>query len=115
MKNKRTKSALSKFSGRNTHKRKAKEKARAELMRALSDMGVGTDSLKLKYTSDSGRIGRVKGKILADETRTRGVFSSSKSGFGFVTLDEGGDRDIFIPEDKTGGAKTRYFFIFNSP
>ncbi len=34
-----------------------------------------------------------------------GVFSGTKSGFGFVTPDEPiGDRDIFIPEGKCGGA-----------
>jgi len=34
----------------------------------------------------------------------RGIFSGSKSGFGFVTLESGYDKDIFIPEDKTHGA-----------
>ena len=104
MKNNRTKKALSKFSKRNTHKRRGKEKATAELMRAIAETGVGTNSLKLISSVDRGRGGRVSGRIRRDEICARGVFSSSKSGFGFVTLKEGYDKDIFIPEDKTGGA-----------
>ena len=104
MKNNRTKKALAKFSKRNTHKRRGKEKAAAELMRAIAETGVGTDSLKLTSSYDRGRRGRVSDKMRRDETVARGVFSSSRSGFGFVTLEEGCDKDIFIPEDKTGGA-----------
>jgi len=105
MKNSRTKKALSRFSGRNTHKRKSKEKARAELLRAVAETGVGTDALKISYTADRGRRARVSGKAGRDEIICRGVFSSSKSGFGFVTpSDVEYNRDIFIPEDKTGGA-----------
>ncbi len=104
MKNNRTKKALSKFSKRNTHKRRGKEKAAAELMRAIAETGVGTDSLKLISSVDRGRRGRMSDRMRRDEKCARGVFSSSKSGFGFVTLSEGYDKDIFIPEDKTGGA-----------
>lgn len=104
MKNNRTKKALSKFSKRNTHKRKSKERARAELLRAVNELGVGTDSLKISCSLDSGRRGRVGDKARSDEITVRGVFSSSKSGFGFVTLTESEGRDIFIPEDRTGGA-----------
>jgi len=104
MKNNKTKRAISKFSKRNTHKRNSKEKAKAELMRAAFETGVGTDSLKLKYALDLGRGGRIGNKARRDETIARGVFSSSKSGFGFVSLTEGYEKDIFIPEDKTGGA-----------
>jgi len=101
MKNKRTKIALSKFSGRNTHKRKSKERAREALLRAINETGVGTDSLKLTSSYDGGRRSRVSAKARRDETVARGIFSSSKSGFGFVTLESGYERDIFIPEDKT--------------
>lgn len=104
MKNNRTKKALSKFSKRNTHKRRGKEKDAAELMRAIAETGVGTDSLKLTSAVDRGRRGRVSDRIRRDEKSARGVFSSSRSGFGFVTLEDGYDKDIFIPEDKTGGA-----------
>lgn len=105
MKNNRTKKALSRFSGRNVHKRKSKERAKAELLRAVAETGVNTDSLKLSIAANKGRRGRVTEKRGRDETRLRGVFSSSKSGFGFVTpLDGEYERDIFIPEDKTGGA-----------
>lgn len=104
MKNNRTKKALSKFTGRNTHKRKSKERAREALIRAINETGVGTDSLRLTSSYDGGRRARVSGKARRDETLARGVFSSSKSGFGFVTLEEGCERDIFIPEDKTLGA-----------
>ncbi len=105
MKNNRTKKALSKFSGRNTHKRKSKERARAELMRAVAETGVGTDSMKLRMALDKGRRGRVSSRTMRDEVCIRGVFSSSKSGFGFVTpIDQDAVRDIFIPEDRTGGA-----------
>ena len=105
MKNNRTKKARSKFSGRNTHKRKSKEKARAELLRAIAEAGVSADNLKLKLAVDRGRGGRVSDKRGRDEIRLRGVFSSSKSGFGFVTpLENEYGRDIFIPENKTGGA-----------
>ena len=104
MKNKRTKAALSKFSKRNTHKRKSKQKAQAELLRAVKETGVGTDALKISYSFDSGRRGRTSDKARRDEIVIRGVFSSSKSGFGFVTPMDSEGRDIFIPEDKTGSA-----------
>ena len=98
MKNNRTKKALSKFSGRNTHKRKSKERAKAELLRAINEIGVGTDSLKLSYSQDFGRRARTSDKARRDEVTVRGVFSSSKSGFGFVTPLESEGRDIFIPD-----------------
>ena len=104
MKNNRTKKALSGFSKRNTHKRASKERAKRALLRAVEQTGVGTDSLKLSYAYDLGRRGRKSEKMHRDESLGRGVFSSSKSGFGFVSLDEGYEKDIFIPEDKTLGA-----------
>ncbi len=103
MKRNNTKRSLEKFSKRNVHKRRGKEKAKNELMRALNEVGVSYDSVKLSSAVDGGRRARrsaVKGK---DETVCRGVYSSSKSGFGFVAV-EGVERDIFIPEGKSGGA-----------
>ena len=42
---------------------------------------------------------------MRDEILARGVFSASKSGYGFVSLiDADSERDIFIPEDRTFGA-----------
>ena len=105
MKNKRTLKSLDKFSKRNTHKRKNRERARAELLRAVAETGVGTDTLKLSFSNDGGRRARVSDKSRKDELTVRGVFSSSKSGFGFVTpIDSPTKRDIFIPEDKTANA-----------
>ena len=105
MKNNRTKKSLDKFSKRNTHKRKTKESAKRELLRAVAETGVGMDSLKLSFSNDGGRRKRVSDKPRKDEKIIRGVFSSSKSGFGFVTpLNNETERDIFIPEDKVFGA-----------
>ena len=105
MKNNRTKKSFTKYSKRNTHKRKSKEKALDAILRSIEDMGVGHDSLKIKSAYDKGRRGRVSEKAHRDEIVIRGVFSSSKSGFGFVTpISTEYERDIFIPEDRTGGA-----------
>ena len=72
------------------------------------ETNVGTDALKISFSSDEGRRARTSPKARRDEHIITGVFSSSKSGFGFVTADEEYreicERDIFIPEDKTLGA-----------
>ena len=45
-----------------------------------------------------------KGKYGKPETfSVNGIFSGHPKGFGFVTV-EGMDRDVFIPEDRTGQA-----------
>ena len=95
--------ALESISKRNTHKRRSKERAKNELMRAVLETNVGIDALKIGDSLDGGRRSRVSDKIRRDEIFAEGVFSSSKGGFGFVTV-EGAERDIFIPEDKTLGA-----------
>ncbi|MBQ8689789.1 MAG: VacB/RNase II family 3'-5' exoribonuclease [Clostridia bacterium] len=64
---------------------------------------VSADSLHISDSFDGGRRHRSSYKRHADEVISEGVFSSSKSGFGFVSV-EGSDRDIFIPQDKTLGA-----------
>ncbi len=92
-----------KFTKRNVHKRKSKEAARAELLRAVRETGVAFDNVKIGDITDGGVRGRVSNKVLRGETRREGIFSGSRSGFGFVSLSEGGD-DIFIPDGKTGGA-----------
>ena len=104
MKKRNTKKAHASFTKRSTHKRKGKERAKEELMRAVRESCVGIDSLHVSISSDNGRRARVSDKKRKDEILARGVFSSSKSGFGFVTLEENEGRDIFIPEDKTAGA-----------
>ena len=101
---KSTKKDFTKFTKRNTHKRRDKEEARRELLRAVAETEVAYSGIVLKDTVDFGRRGRSSGKRRADETIARGIFSGSKSGFGFVTLESGYDKDIFIPEDRTGGA-----------
>ena len=101
---KRTKKDFTKFTKRNTHKRRGKEAAKRELLRAVAETEVAYSGIVLKDTVDSGRRGRSSDKRRSDERIVRGIFSGSKSGFGFVTLESGYDRDIFIPEDKTHGA-----------
>lgn len=101
---KSTKKDFTKFTKRNTHKRRDKEAAKRELLKAVIETEVAYSGIVLKDTIDSGRRGRVSDKRRRDEITVRGIFSGSKSGFGFVTVEEGYDKDVFIPEDKTGGA-----------
>ncbi|MBQ4070846.1 MAG: VacB/RNase II family 3'-5' exoribonuclease [Clostridia bacterium] len=103
MKKKSTKKAFEKFKKRNTHKRRTKEAARRELMRAVAETGVGTDALHLGDSHDGGRRERASSKRRHDERSAEGVFSSSRSGFGFVTVEDR-EGDVFIPQDKTAGA-----------
>ncbi len=104
MKNKQSKKDFSKFTKRNTHKRRGKEAARRELMKAVAETEVAYSGIVLKDSIDYGRRGRTSQKKRADEITGRGIFSGAKNGFGFVTLESGYDRDIFIPEDRTHGA-----------
>lgn len=103
MNKKMSKRNFDKFSKRNTHKRKSKERAKSELLSMLNEISVGTDALKIKSTTDRGRRGRVSNKAGQDEIHASGIFSSSKSGFGFVRVD-GLERDVFIPEGKCKSA-----------
>lgn len=101
MKNNKSKKDFTKFTKRNTHKRRNKEAAKRELLRAVAETEVAYSGIVLKDIVDSGRRGRVSTKKRADEITARGIFSGSKSGFGFVTLESGYDKDIFIPEGRT--------------
>lgn len=106
MKNKKN---LSKINKVNTHKRKSKERAKAALLKAVMETNVGVDALKISFSNDGGRRARASSSPHRDEYVISGIFSSSKSGFGFVTPDaDFGDltlgRDVFIPEHKTLGA-----------
>lgn len=105
MKSSKTKRAIEKFSSRNVHKRRGKEKAKRELMKAVMETNVNAESVKLSVALDKGRRGRTGQSVMRDEIIARGVFSASKSGYGFVSLiDADSERDIFIPEDRTFGA-----------
>ena len=103
MKKKYTNKDFQKFNKRNTHKRRDKERRRAELLRAIESSGVAySENLKIRDVRDNGGYGsRIRGGALKEVC---GIFSGTKSGFGFVSPEEGYDRDIFIPEDKTLGA-----------
>ena len=103
MKRNNSKKDFGKFSVRNTHKRKSKERAKRELLKMLDGLGSVADGAKVKLSDDGGRNARTSLKKRRDETSAEGIFSSSKSGFGFVAV-EGEERDIFIPEGKTLGA-----------
>ena len=100
---KKTKKDFNKFTKRNTHKRREKDAARAELMKAVREVDLSYSGFKIKDSHDGGRAARSSHSPHRDEVRTRGVFSSTKSGFGFVRIGEG-VRDIFIPEGKSRGA-----------
>lgn len=91
MKNK--KRDFNKFTKRNTHKRRAKDAEREELLSQIKSTGVNYSGVRI----GCGMPGR------SSDVTASGVFSSSRQGFGFVRVD-GVDRDIFIPEDKTLGA-----------
>ena len=95
-----SKKDFGRFVKRNTHKRKGKEAQRAALLKAINDLGVCADGVKLSGSVDLGRRGRTSFKKRSDEVIAEGIFSSSRSGFGFVKTEES-ERDIFIPEDKT--------------
>ena len=64
----------------NTHKRRSKEKAKEELLRAIRETNVGIDSLSIRSSENEGRRARVSMKRRNDEVVATGVFSSSKSG-----------------------------------
>ena len=100
---KKTKKDFSKFTKRNVHKRRAKDQSREAIEQAIRSTGVGYSDYKLKSALDQGRCGRDSMKPHRDEKVERGIFSSSRSGFGFVARECGGD-DIFVPDGKTMGA-----------
>ncbi len=103
MKKNDSRKSLGKFSERNTHKRKHKERQKRELLKMLDGLVTVSHGAKIKLSVDGGRAARTSLKSRRDEVLGEGIFSSSKSGFGFVAV-EGEERDIFIPEGKTHGA-----------
>ena len=92
-----TKRDLGKFSKVNTHKRRGKERTRAELYRALASIDVKSEGVRIKDSDATGRQHRPLGHT------GLGVFSGTRSGFGFVAVDAL-ERDVFIPEEYTSGA-----------
>ena len=93
---------FTKFTKRNVHKRRSKEASQREILKALNEVQVEYSGLKIRDVRDEG-MSRRKKPHSADEILSRGIYSSSKSEFGFVSLEEGGD-DIFIPPGKSHGA-----------
>ena len=100
MKNKRN---LAKITKRNTHKRKSKEAAKRALMKMVNECGVSCDGAKIGFSSDRGPRGGGYYGDRSEDIMVRGVYSGSKSGYGFVTSEDY-NKDIFIPRDKTKGA-----------
>ena len=94
---------FSKFTKRNVHKRRSKEAARRELLRAVREVGVEYEGVKLRDISDTGRRLPRDGGRPSRDISARGIYSGSRSDFGFVALESGGD-DIFIPSGRSGGA-----------
>ena len=94
------KNDFTKFTKRNVHKRRSKEEARRELLRALNQCGVAYDGVKIRESAD---FGGKRGSRGVDNIFAKGIYSGSSGGYGFVSLEEGGD-DIFIPGGNTKGA-----------
>ena len=94
---------FAKFTKRNVHKRRSKDAAKNELLRALREVGVQYEGVKIRDIYDSGRVDKRTSEHASRDIVTRGIYSGSKSDFGFVSLESGGD-DIFIPAGRTAGA-----------
>ena len=94
---------FSKFTKRSVHKRRAKEKAKQDIIRAVSDSGVGYDALKFRDVIDKSKNHRSYVGDRSDDIVCRGIYCGSKSNFGFVSPEDGGD-DIFIPGGNCRGA-----------
>lgn len=91
---------FTKFTKRNTHKRKAKDAARRELMRAIEAVNVEASGVKLRDSMDSGYSGLDRRGSRLSAT---GIYVGSKVGYGFLSV-EGEKRDIFIPSGNSHGA-----------
>ena len=72
-------------------------------MRIVAETNVGIDSLRFKDSFDGGRRDRVSDKHRNDEIECVGIYSASRSDFGFVSC-EGRERDVFIPAGNSRGA-----------
>lgn len=96
---------FTKFTKRNTHKRRSKEQARRELLKAVRECGVEVEGAKIVDVDIDGHYSRSFSERRAEKRNitARGIYCGSKSSFGFVAL-ELGERDIFIPGGNTRGA-----------
>lgn len=96
---------FTKFTKRNTHKRRSKEQARRELMKAVRECGVEFEGAKIRDVEMDGHYSRAFSDKRAEKRSitARGIFCGSKSSFGFVAL-ESGERDVFIPGGNFHGA-----------
>ena len=91
---------FNKFAKRNTHKRRSKEQARRELLKAVRETQVDISSAKIS----DGAIFAYSESARKDRSITAsGIYQGSKNGYGFVAL-EGQSRDIFIPSGNSLGA-----------
>ncbi len=103
MKRKVTKRNQEKFVKVSAHKRRAREKSRQEIIRALESINVGFDGFQYSEKNDTGS--KKTRKTRNNEKRILGTYSGSRSGFGFVAPEENrGMRDVFIPEGASLGA-----------
>lgn len=100
MKKNSSKRDFGKFVKVNTHKRRAKDAARRELERAVAETNVKASNVAFSSVDDLGR--RLDRMNLGKEIRQEGIYSSTKSGFGFVRLED--SVDVFIPAGRHGGA-----------
>ncbi len=87
MKKKSVKRNFDKFSKRSAHKRRSRDTELRELEGLASASGVSTTGAKYRSVNAGAKRGT--------DREATGIFSSTKSGFGFVRLDEG--FDVFIP------------------
>ena len=99
---KKSKKDFSKFKSRSSEKRRSKERARRELIGILDSISVSHDGLRLHTAYDQGRRGG-NSATRSEEVLCEGIFEAAEGGYGFVRL-SGGERDVFIPADKTHGA-----------
>lgn len=95
MKKKTTKRNFEKFTKRNVHKRRSKDDARRELEKLTRDLGIDTSNTRF----GSG-VPMVKSS--SHDSIARGIFSATKSGYGFVRREDA--PDVFIPSGKTARA-----------
>ena len=72
-------------------------------MRIVAETNVGIDALRIKDSLDGGRRDRTSDKHRNDEVECVGIYSASRSDFGFVSC-EGRERDVFIPAGNSRGA-----------
>ncbi len=89
---------FTKFTKRNTHKRRSKEQAKAALMKAVNEIGVDASSAKISLGAISSFSDGHRSSICAS-----GIYQGSRNGYGFVSV-EGSERDIFIPSGNSLGA-----------